>query len=113
MSREPITSLAHNNDIFAATLVTHIDLLHEDTVQLPHPGGEVCLRRLDDEMIVIVHQTICVDEPAETLDGISQNLQEDHPVSILPENLLTRVRTAGYMIQCSFIFDPKLLITIC
>ena len=40
-----------------------------DAIQLPHPDGQIALERLDEQVVVVVHQTV----------GGAQSLEARHP----------------------------------
>lgn len=73
------------------THVPTIERLGVDPVQVAHPARQVCLRRLDEQMVVIRHQTVRVADPAEALDGVAQHLKEELAVRINEEDVLPRV----------------------
>lgn len=54
-----------------------IEDLRVDPVELPHPAGEIRLRRLNQQMIVIVHQTIGMAQPPEAADHLAEDRQPD------------------------------------
>ena len=45
-------------------------------VQVLHAPGEIGLRRLDDQVVVIAYEAISVAEPFETLDGLAQEFEK-------------------------------------
>jgi hypothetical protein len=49
-------------------------------VEVAHAVGEVRGRRLEDEVVVVAHQTACVDAPAVAALDSSEGVGEDHPV---------------------------------
>jgi hypothetical protein len=53
------------------------------TVQIPHPIGEVWQWGLDQEVVVVSHQTAHVSEPAVAPFDPAQDVEEDDPVSIV------------------------------
>jgi hypothetical protein len=61
-----VTALEHMSD--AAMLA--IEALRVDPVQLPHALGEIAVRGFDQEMIVVVHQTIGMHRPVEVGDDL-------------------------------------------
>jgi hypothetical protein len=54
-------------------------------VEVAHPGGEVCLPRLDDEVIVVAHQAARVQPPAVAPDDAAELVQEDAAVVVVQE----------------------------
>ena len=48
-----------------------------DLVELPHPAGEIRLGCLDQQMIVIVHQTVGMAKPSKPADHLTEHSQLD------------------------------------
>ena len=40
-----------------------IEALGIDAIQLPHPRGQIALGRLDEQVVVVVHQTVGMAQP--------------------------------------------------
>ncbi len=55
-------------------------------VQLPHPQGQVAVRRLDQKMIVVVHHAVCMAEPIISLIDVLECVQEVDAVLVVFEN---------------------------
>ena len=53
-----------------------VEKLRIHAVQLPHPDREVAVRRFNKEMIVVVHQTVCVADPIVALVDVLERVQE-------------------------------------
>jgi hypothetical protein len=56
------------------------------TVQVTHPVREVGERRFDEEVVVIAEQAAGVQPPAVATADAPQDLGEDGPVSVVPED---------------------------
>lgn len=65
--------------------------LGEDAVQLTHPLREIPLRRFEDEVVVVRHQTIGVTEPVEPLDDLRQHLEKGLAVPVVLVDRLTPI----------------------
>jgi hypothetical protein len=78
-----------------------------DPVELPHPAGEIRLGRLDQQMIVIVHQTIGMAEPAKTTDHLTEDGQPSLPICIDQDDALARIAATGHMVDCVGEFNAK------
>ncbi len=50
------------------------------TVQVAHPEIQVCLAGLDDEVVVVAHQTVAMDPPAISAGDAREQVQEDDAV---------------------------------
>ena len=49
--------------------VSSVKVLGIDSIQLPHPSGYIPLGSLDDEMVVVVHETVGMTDPVVSSDG--------------------------------------------
>jgi hypothetical protein len=64
-------------------LVTFVEGAGIGAVQIPHPIGEVWQWGLDQEVVVVSHQTAHVSEPAVAPFDPAQDVEENDPVSIV------------------------------
>jgi hypothetical protein len=64
-------------------LVAFVEGAGIGAVQIPHPIGEVWQWGLDQEVVVVSHQTAHVSEPAVAPFDPAQDVEEDDPVSIV------------------------------
>jgi hypothetical protein len=55
-------------------------------VQVAHAFVEVRLRRLDDQVEVIAHQTADVDLPLVTARDAAEQVNEEHPVLVVEDD---------------------------
>jgi hypothetical protein len=60
----------------ARPLMAFIEKLSIDPVQLAHAPGEIAVRRLDQEVIVVVHQAIGMTEPIIPFIDVVERIQE-------------------------------------
>ena len=58
---------------------------------MPHASGEVSARRLYDQMIVVVHETIPVAQPVEPFNEFSKEAEKIEAVPVMPEDVLPRI----------------------
>ena len=56
------------------------------SVQIAHAVGEVCERRLEEQVVVVAEQAACVQAPAVVAFHATQELQEDDAVPIVEED---------------------------
>ena len=68
-------------------------------VELPHALGKVAIRRFNQQMIVIAHQAIRMNEPVEAARHTRQHVQEGDAVLVVFVNIFTAVTTRGDVIQ--------------
>jgi hypothetical protein len=69
-----------------AAAVTLVEELRVAAVQPLHARGEVLCRRLEDEVVVRVHQAVPVDDPAELARHHAQQVQEVEAVDVDTED---------------------------
>jgi hypothetical protein len=69
------------------TSVTPIEVLCVDTIEVAHSTREVCVRGLDQKVIVIGHQAVAMTYPVKALHYIPQTLQKRAPIVIIDINL--------------------------
>jgi hypothetical protein len=89
------------------TSVTPIEALCVDTIEVAHPTREVCVRRLDQKVIVVGHQAVAVTYPVEALYYISHPLQKRAPIVVIDIDILSSIAARGYVIDCAFVFDSQ------
>ena len=54
-------------------------------VQVTHSFGEVCVPRLDDQVVVVAHQGAGMDTPAVSVDDAPQLVEEHPPIVVIEE----------------------------
>jgi hypothetical protein len=74
----------------------------------PHPSHQVARRRLDDQMKVVLHQTIGMDREARLPARLGQGLDEIVAISLVQEDRLAPVAPAHDVINRSCIFHAHL-----
>jgi hypothetical protein len=75
----------------AAAIVPFVEALGIDPVELSHAGRQIRLRRLHDEVVVVVHQAVGVAKPAESLDDAAKRRQEAWSVVVVEVDPFARV----------------------
>lgn len=88
----------------ACSLMALIKKLCVDAVQLPHTQGEVTVRRLDQEVIVVVHHAVGMAEPVIPFIDMLECVQEVDPVLVVFENGLLFIATGGDVIDGTGVF---------
>ncbi len=67
-------------------LMAFIKKLCIDAVQLPHTEGEVSVGRLDQEVIVVVHQAVGMAKPVIPFIDVLKRVEEVDAVLVVFEN---------------------------
>lgn len=62
-------------------LVPTVESLGVDAVQAMHPLGEICLRRLNEEVVVVPQKAIGQETPAETHADIGEDFEKTSAVA--------------------------------
>ena len=91
----------------ACPLMTFIEKLRIDAVQLPHPRGKIAVRRLDQKVIVIVHHTVGMTEPVISFIDMLECVQEVDPVLVVLENGLLFIAAGGEVINGAGVFNAE------
>jgi hypothetical protein len=89
------------------SLVLPIDPLCVDTVDMAHAARQVRMRRFDQQMIVVGHQTVRVTEPSAPLNGATEDFKKRTVIGIGEVDLLSSVTTARNVVDGSFVFNPQ------
>ncbi len=72
-----------------------------------HHFQKVPFRCLQEQVIMVIHQNIAVNQNSITVVIVLEDIEEFHPVPILQENVLLFVSSAGDVIQRGRIFYPN------
>ncbi len=62
--------------------VALIKFLGIDTVQVAHPPGEIVIRRFDQKVVMIAHQTVGMAHPVERTANVIQECKKGLPVLV-------------------------------
>jgi len=68
-------------------------------VDVPHDLGQVGVRGLDEEVVVVFHQAVGVKNGPVTFMYLSEVLKEPLPVPLAPVNALSLVASGCYMVK--------------
>lgn len=68
-----------------------VEALCIDTVQLPYAQRRVALRRLDKQMIMIVHQAVGVAQPTEARHHFAKAAQKQRSIFIIKKDRIPRI----------------------
>jgi len=67
-------------------LMTFIKKLRIDAVQLPHTQGQIAVRRLDQEVIMVIHHAVGMTEPVIPFIDMLERVQEVDAILVVFEN---------------------------
>ena len=70
-----------------------------DPIQLPHPQGEVPLRCLDEEMVMVLHKAVGMTEPVVASIHLVQKIEKGLPVLIIREDGPLVIASIGEVID--------------
>ncbi len=70
-----------------------------NTIEMPHASTEIPLKCLNQQVIMIVHETVGVAEPVEPFNHLRKNAQEELPVTSLLINVHSSVAPGGNVIN--------------
>jgi len=87
--------------------VSPVERLGVDAVQHLHASGEIGSRSFDEQVVMVVHQTIRMTDPSESIDHAPKRLQEAVAILIVEEDLLPSVPPAGDVIDCALKLNAK------
>jgi hypothetical protein len=83
----------------ADTPLAAVESLREHLVQTPHPRDQVRLRRLEEQMVMAVHQTSGIQQPTLLLHLLGEALNEAAAILLIEEDRLLRVAARGDVIN--------------
>jgi len=82
------------------------EALRIDTVELAHALREIAVRGLHQQVVLVPHLAIRMDDPVEALADMAQHLQPQVPILILDINGLPPVSPRGDMVERAGKRDP-------
>lgn len=91
----------------AAPFPFDIDVRGVGAIQIVHYLAEISFRCLDQQMIVVGHEDIAVQDKAEFCLPVTKVFLEFPVVGLAEKNFAPLVAAGGYMIKCAFIFDAE------
>jgi hypothetical protein len=68
-------------------------------VQLAHAQRQISLRRFDEQMIVVVHQTVRVAAPSVPIDDMGEQREPLRPIAVIVHNVLPGIAPTGEVID--------------
>lgn len=91
----------------ANALVNGVEPLRVVAVHVAHERGEVAFRGLDEQVVVIAHEDVGVENRIVKSETIGEVFQEGETVSVVEKDFLSSVASSGDVIKCAFEFDAK------
>jgi hypothetical protein len=87
--------------------VSAIEALCKYSVKLAHADRKIGLGCLNQQVIMIRHQTIRMTDPAVARYDMSEGLKKQLAVAVVEKDLLARITPTSQMINCAGKFQPK------
>jgi len=56
---------------------------------------------------MVCHQAICMTDPAESIDNVSQDLEESGWIVLAEKDALSRIPAAGDVVDSAFVFQSQ------
>ena len=91
----------------AVPLVAFIEELGIDAIQLPHAYGEIAVGRLDEQMIMVVHEAVGVADPIVSLVDALKGVEEIEAVPVIPEYGFFLIAAGSRVVDGAGVFDAK------
>jgi hypothetical protein len=76
-----------------------------DAVEVLHPLGDVRVRRLDDEVVVVGHQREGVDRPAPLARDLAEQADEEAPVAVVDVDRLLPHAACNHVVDA--VYDSR------
>jgi hypothetical protein len=83
----------------AAPAVALVEAPRVRAVEQVHAGGQLLARRLDEEVVVVVHEAAGVEPPAKTAGGEPNERDEVDPIEIDAEEELAARRSTRHVVE--------------
>ena len=84
-----------------------IEELRIHTVQLPHAEGKIALRGLDEKVVMVGHEAICVTDPIIPFVDVLEGIEEQLPIVVILENGFLLVPAGRHMVDSAGVFYAK------
>jgi hypothetical protein len=84
----------------ANALVAVIKTLCSLAIQPLHLGHEIGFWRVDEHVIMVIHQTICIAVPPVLVDVLSQDREKSIAIHRIEKGILLGIAPVRQMIQC-------------
>ena len=91
----------------ANTLVDKIEPLRVVTVHVAHEIREVAVGRLDEEVVMVAHEAVGVEDDVVEGEAIGEVFEKSSAIAIVEEDLLTSIATSGNVIESSVELNAK------
>ena len=91
----------------SAPTVSTVEPLGIDTVDLAHAARKRRAARLDQQVIMVVHQAIRPQRPVEPFAGAHQAIEEGLPISIVEIDRFARIAARHHVIERTGKFNAK------
>src|SRR5919108_3011519 len=82
----------------ARAVVSTVEPLGVDAIDLPHSFGKVCSGCPDHKVVVVRHQAVREALPGESRQDLSQPIQEDVVIPLVEEDSLLRIPTGEHVV---------------
>ena len=83
------------------TLVSAIESLRVDPIELSHPVRQVPVNGLDKQMIMVIHQAVGMTEPIESRHHLLKDGEKLFPVFLLCIDRFSGISPGGHVIDRS------------
>lgn len=83
-----------------------VEPLRINAVELAHAGRQIAAWRFHEQVIVILHQAVCVTAPIKPLHDGSNHSQELLMVTGIGVNWLTSIASRRDMVEGSRVLEP-------
>lgn len=87
--------------------VPSIEGLSVNPIELAHAQGKITLRGFYQEVVVVIHQTVGMAEPAIAGDNLQEDLKKHLSVGVVEKDSLSGVAAGGEMVDGSRVLQPK------
>ena len=74
--------------------------LGKDAIQMAHALTQISIRRLHQQVVMIVHQTVGVTGPVELIDDSGKDITKGFAVGVIIKNNFPSIAPRGEVIQC-------------
>ena len=75
-----------------------VEMLCVNTIQLTHALRKICIRTVDNKVVMIIHQHVAMNDPLKARhDGVN-DVKENSAVFVIHENSFIAISLAGYVV---------------
>src|SRR5258705_6790129 len=90
----------------SVTMMNSVKLLRIDPIEMAHRPGQTCRRGRQQEMVVVVHQTIGIDLNLPQSGHVGEQVEKSLPSFVFDEDITAGVGPVPYLIVYAPGFDP-------